>query len=162
VKAKALMAAFIGTTGVLGYHQVAMGRPEHYAAIEWSRRPPAATPCSPRVDRGDDDGDGHERHHDHDGEHRPAGLLLQDMVIRVHGSDFIKVDKKGQTIAAATNTGCAPAKGDDVYLFKPNGSIQQSTTFDVTSCRWRGDFSVVGRFQVQRCSDDGHGHGEGE
>jgi len=93
-----------------------------------------------------------------------SGGLQQSVVVRVPPTVLLRVDSSGRVIAAATNTGCVPSEGDDVFVFRPDGSIHQTTTFDVESCDWSGNFTVPGQFQTQVCRgsehprDTGHPH----
>jgi hypothetical protein len=69
--------------------------------------------------------------------------------VTVPATAFVRVDKSGRVTAAATNTGCAPRKGYDVYVFRPDGSITLAPTFNLASLVWFGDFTSVGEFQNQ-------------
>lgn len=64
---------------------------------------------------------------------------------------FVEVDGTGRIVAAATNTGCAPRRGDDAFLVRPDGDIVQSMADVIAHCEWTGDFTVPGRFQAQSC-----------
>ena len=103
------------------------------------------------------DNEGHD-HHGHDGVNHGAGMLQQLISVRVRGTMFLRVDKSGRVVAAATNTGCRPSKQDDVFLLRPNGSIEPTTLLDIDKCDWTGDFSVPGRFQPQWCNAVLHRH----
>ncbi|MCE9623577.1 MAG: hypothetical protein K8R99_14665 [Actinomycetia bacterium] len=74
----------------------------------------------------------------------------QTSIVTVPATVFLRVDRAGRVTAAATNTGCAPRHGDDVYLFRPDGSITVTTTVDVEDVDWVGDFTTPGVFQPQR------------
>lgn len=87
-----------------------------------------------------------------------SGGLQQTASVGVPASVFLRVDKRGRVTAAATNTGCVPRRGDDVYLFQPSGSIK-AAGFDLNSCHWTGDFTIAGRFQPQSCGADDIGQG---
>ena len=106
--------------------------------------------------RHDDRNRSHDDHGlDDDGhDHQPAETtdgLLQIINIAVAKTAFLRVDRSGRVIAAATNTGCMPRRGAEVFLLHLGGQIEPSPNFDVTSCRWLGDFTAAGRFQPQDC-----------
>jgi hypothetical protein len=87
---------------------------------------------------------------------QPTGMVLQPTSVQLAATDFLRIDKSGKVVSAATNTGCAPRVGDEVFVFRPNGNIDATTKFDVTTCRWTGDFTIAGRFQPQDCRRDQH------
>jgi hypothetical protein len=78
----------------------------------------------------------------------------QTMAVSVPRTVLLRVDSSGQVTAAATNTGCAPRKLEDVFVFRLDGTVSPDTDFDVDACAWTGDFSVPGQFQDQSCPAD--------
>ena len=106
-------------------------------------------------DRGHDHG-GHQDdgHDDDDGPSTGAGMLQQVISVRVPASTFIRLDKSGRIIAAATNTRCQPSNQDEVFLIRPGGAVEPTTTIHIADCKWIGDFTVPGRFQPQDCRLD--------
>lgn len=64
---------------------------------------------------------------------------------------LLRIDSLDRVIAAATNTGCAPRRGDDVYFVEADGTITAAPASEVDACDWTGDFVVPGRFQPQHC-----------
>ena len=110
-------------------------------------------------DGSSDDRGGGDDHHHHPGPNPPpSGMLQQILTVGVHPTDLLKVDRRGRVIAAATNTGCVPRQGDDVFLFRPDGSGVLTTSFDFVSCRWMGNFSIRGLYQPQDCTGEHGGH----
>jgi hypothetical protein len=86
-----------------------------------------------------------------------GGSGLQQVVkVSVAATTFLRVDKSGRVTAAATNTGCEPSNNDQVFLFRPNGTIE-ATFAKIPDCDWSGDFTVSGRFQPQDCRGNKHG-----
>jgi hypothetical protein len=83
---------------------------------------------------------------------RPTGgaaIGTQTIAVVVPRTTFLRVDAAGRVTEAATNTGCAPRTGDDVYLYHPDGTITLSPTIDVAARTWTGDFRHSGQFQPQ-------------
>jgi hypothetical protein len=106
-------------------------------------------------DRGHDHGGQQDDGHGHDGgPSTGSGMLQQVISVRVPASTFIRLDKSGRIIAAATNTRCRPSKQDEVFLLRAGGAVEPTTTIDVEDCKWIGDFTVPGRFQPQDCRVD--------
>jgi hypothetical protein len=109
-------------------------------------------------DSSDDHGGGGDDHNHHPDPNPPpsSGMVLQTVTVSVHATDLLKVDRRGRVVEAATNTGCVPRQGDDVFLLLPNGSVVQTADFDLKSCQWLGDFRLPGVFQPQSCNAE-HG-----
>lgn len=76
--------------------------------------------------------------------------LTQTISVRVPRTTLLRMDTAGHITAAATNTGCAPTAGDDVFRFRPDGTLEKTDAIDVEDYRWSGDFTVPGRFQTQQ------------
>ena len=66
------------------------------------------------------------------------------------GTALLKVDESGHILAAATNTGCAPRTIDQIYLIHTDGSLTPAPRLTVDDIEWRGNFTVPGKFQLQR------------
>jgi hypothetical protein len=79
---------------------------------------------------------------------RPEGLTVS---VRIRPTTLARLDTHGRVASAATNTGCRPRRGDDVYLFLADGSMRQGSWSDVSPCRWQGDFTIAARYQPQQC-----------
>lgn len=122
-----------------------------------SRSGPGRGPGERDVDHGRDDDARHR--HGPIPQPSPDGILLQDLTVDVRATDLLKVDRRGRVIAAATNTGCVPRRGDDVFLIRPDGSAVQTAEFDFNSCRWLGNFRTPGVFQPQSCNSEHRTHG---
>ena len=86
----------------------------------------------------------------------PSTRIQQVIVVQVPRTAFLRVDKSGHIIAAATNTGCRPTTGDDVFLFRPGGKIEPTTAVILEACDWTGDFAVSARFYPQDCTTNHH------
>ena len=106
-------------------------------------------------DRGHDHG-GHEDdgHGDDDEPSTGSGMLQQVVSVRVPASTFIRLDKSGRIVAAATNTRCQPSNQDEVFVIRAGGAVEPTTTIQIAVCKWIGDFTVPGRFQPQDCRVD--------
>jgi hypothetical protein len=50
-----------------------------------------------------------------------------------------------------TNTGCVPSREDDVFVFRPDGTLAPAAGHVINGCDWSGDFTVSGRYQPQDC-----------
>jgi hypothetical protein len=83
--------------------------------------------------------------------------LQQDIALTVKPTALIRVDRKGKITAAATNTGCAPRQGDDVFVVRPDGSITPSSSSNFVNRKWTGNFSVPGVYVAQRGSQSERG-----
>ena len=64
---------------------------------------------------------------------------------------LLRVDGSGRVIGAATNTGCAPRHGDDVFYVRPDGTVVPAPAGAVDACDWVGDFTAADGFQPQHC-----------
>jgi len=53
---------------------------------------------------------------------------------------WLEVDETGRLIAAATNTGCAPRTGDEVFVRRPDRTLVE-VTVDLDTIAWVGDFT---------------------
>lgn len=53
---------------------------------------------------------------------------------------WLEVDETGRLIAAATNTGCAPRTGDEVFVRRPDSTLVE-VTVDLDAIAWVGDFT---------------------
>jgi hypothetical protein len=73
------------------------------------------------------------------------------VTVRIQPTVFVRLDTTDHVVAAATNTGCRPRSGDDVYLFGADGVIRAGSWSDISDCRWQGDFTVAARYQPQQC-----------
>lgn len=111
-----------------------------------------------RDDGGHESGDdrGHDARDDGGSNGAPPTGLQQTVVVSLHATAFLRVSGSGEITAAATNTGCPPRKGDEIFLFQPGGKIVPTTTITAAACDWTGAFSVPGRFYPQHCSADHH------
>lgn len=83
--------------------------------------------------------------------HDPSMGAPSSAKVLVRPTVLLRVDSSGQVIAAATNTGCAPRRGDDVYFVGPDGTETLAPADEIDDCEWTGDFVVPGRFQPQQC-----------
>jgi len=79
-----------------------------------------------------------------------AGAMVQGIDVRVPRTALLRVDRHRRVIAAATNTGCAPRLGDDVYFVSPTGDLAPAPPSAILGHRWRGDFTVSGVFVAQK------------
>lgn len=75
--------------------------------------------------------------------------VSQTVEVSVPRVAIIRIDTAGRIRWARTNTGCAPAPDDLVYLVNDDGSLRAAPGFDVTSIRWRGDFRTDERVYQQ-------------
>ena len=78
-----------------------------------------------------------------------VGGSAQTITVDIPATVFLRIDKLGRVTEAATNTGCHPRHGDDVYLFAPDGSVTLTKSINLDSVTWFGDFSLPGEFQPQ-------------
>ena len=81
----------------------------------------------------------------------PSVTNQQEIAVRVAATALLRVDNTGRVTSAATNSGCPPRQDDDVYIVRPDGSIEAATRVDIDSCEWAGSFAVPGRFEPQSC-----------
>jgi hypothetical protein len=82
-----------------------------------------------------------------------TGVVQQSVAVVVPPVALLRVDESDRITAAATNTGCAPRAGDEVYLLRPDGTVVLTTSVDVTRITWRGDFRTPGDYQRQPIHD---------
>jgi hypothetical protein len=61
---------------------------------------------------------------------------------------LLELDTSGQIVAAATNTGCAPRPGDDVYVRTAGGDLGVGDPA-LLARAWVGDFRKAGVYQPQ-------------
>jgi hypothetical protein len=78
-----------------------------------------------------------------------AGIAdaVQAVSVRVPRVALIRLDRDGRIAAVATNTGCAPRPGDQVYIEQADGSLVRSATLPTAD--WQGDFRSAGEYQAQ-------------
>jgi len=99
----------------------AQRRPDPAAGVE-------AAHCRGRG-RGDPGGD------------QPGAGLAQHVTVSVPRTAVVTVDHAGRVVAAATNTGCRPGAGDDVFVRRPDGSIVPAPPGAFAGVAWTGDFT---------------------
>lgn len=95
----------------------------------------------------------------------PAGGLEQRVTVSVPRTAIVVVDHRGRVVEAATNTGCRPRAGDDVYVQRPDGTMVPAVPGAFAGVAWTGDFTrglghVVGRGRASAAGPLGHGSGE--
>jgi hypothetical protein len=95
------------------------------------------------------EGRGVDDDHDNDSDAEPDGQLLPSFEVGLDPTTFVKVDRNGRIVSAATNTGCRPISGDTVYLFLPDGSITLAPYLDLDEIDWKGSFRSPGEFYRQ-------------
>lgn len=78
-----------------------------------------------------------------------SAYVEQSLVVQVPATALIKVESGDRVVAAMTNTGCAPRTGDDVYIVRPDGTIERAPTSQMADRRWLGDFTVPGVYVSQ-------------
>lgn len=76
------------------------------------------------------------------------GANVETITLTIEPTSLVKVDERGRVLAAETNTGCAPRRGDHVYVVHQDGTLEDAPTFDVALVRWTGDFTQFG-YQLQ-------------
>jgi hypothetical protein len=76
-------------------------------------------------------------------------VLEQHVAVRVPRTALLEVDAAGQVVAVATNTGCAPRSGDDVYVRTASGALVAGDPA-LLARAWVGDFREAGVYQPQR------------
>lgn len=72
------------------------------------------------------------------------GSVTQTVTVRVDRVAILRLDSKGRVKAAETNTGCAPRRGDRIYIVQADGSLVESPNFNLGATKWRGDFRNFG------------------
>ena len=82
-----------------------------------------------------------------------TAVVQQTVAVSIPAVALLRVDERGRITAAATNTGCAPRAGDEVYLLQPDGTAVQTSSVDVARIAWRGDFRTPGDYQRQPTHD---------
>ncbi|MBI4935635.1 MAG: hypothetical protein HY828_17270 [Actinobacteria bacterium] len=80
----------------------------------------------------------------------PDGQLLPSFLVGLAPTTFVKVDRSGRIVEAATNTSCRPARGDTVYVFLRDGTIITAPHLDLDAIDWRGSFRTPGVYHRQR------------
>jgi hypothetical protein len=116
----------------------------------------SSRPSTTTVDRHDDDRNDHAPTTSPPTTAPPPVAGGDEVSVRIPSIVMVRVDARGRVTAIATNSGRAPQRGDLVYVYGPDGSVQQTTTLDVTRRHWHGDFSRPAVFQPQsiESSDD--------
>ena len=71
----------------------------------------------------------------------PDGTLAQQVIVTVPRTAIVVVDHRGKVVEAATNTGCRPGAGDDIYVQRPDGTIVPAPPGAFAGVAWRGDFT---------------------
>jgi len=84
----------------------------------------------------------------HTGAQTPA--VSQTVSVVVPRVAMIEFGADGRVVAAATNTGCAPRPGDEVYIVLDDGNLVAASDFALDGIEWRGDFTAAGVFQAQQ------------
>lgn len=70
-----------------------------------------------------------------------GAVVGQTIRVSVPRTAIVDVDDTGGVLTAGTNTGCRPAPGDDLYIRRPNGTIEPAPTGAFAGATWRGDFT---------------------
>lgn len=70
-----------------------------------------------------------------------ASTTVQAISVSVPRTAIVDVDHRGRVVAAATNTGCRPRAGDDVYVRRPDSTITPAPPGAFAGVAWRGDFT---------------------
>ncbi len=81
-------------------------------------------------------------------EGRSPGGVSQPISVTVPRTAIVRVDDRGQVLAAMTNTGCPPGASDDVWHQHPDGSLVRAPA-GAADRAWVGDFSERGVFVAQ-------------
>lgn len=79
-----------------------------------------------------------------------GGEVSQVLEVRIPPIAMLSFDGTGRIAAAATNTGCAPRAGDEVYIVLDDGNLAAAPDFSLNGIEWRGDFTAIGVFQPQQ------------
>jgi hypothetical protein len=81
----------------------------------------------------------------------PQAVGVQQRIsVTAPATALLRVDHGGHVVAAATNTGCAPRPGDDLFYVRPDGTVEPTPTSELAHRRWFGDFTEPGVFVPQR------------
>jgi hypothetical protein len=80
----------------------------------------------------------------------PSTVPQQNITVVVPPIALLRVDKTGRVFAVATNTGCAPRIGDQLFVVRGDGSISVTRLSKLTQRRWVGDFTAPGVYVAQR------------
>lgn len=79
-----------------------------------------------------------------------AAEVQQSVSVIVPPTAIVHLDGDGRVVAAMTNTGCAPAAGDDLYVSSPGRTdLERAAWETVADHDWLGDFSLPGVFVPQ-------------
>jgi hypothetical protein len=79
-----------------------------------------------------------------------GGEVSQALEVRVPRIAMVSYDSGDRIAAVATNTGCAPRAGDEVYVVLDDGNLVAAPDFALDGIEWRGDFTAAGVFQTQQ------------
>ncbi len=79
-----------------------------------------------------------------------GGEVSQVLEVRVPRIAMVSYDSGDRIAAVATNTGCAPRAGDEVYIVLDDGNLVAAPDFALDGIEWRGDFTAAGVFQAQQ------------
>ena len=79
-----------------------------------------------------------------------GGEVSQALEVRVPRIAMVSYDRADRIDAVATNTGCAPRPGDEVYIVLDDGNLVAAPDFALDGIEWRGDFTAAGVFQAQQ------------
>ena len=79
-----------------------------------------------------------------------GGEVSQALEVRVPRIAMVSYDSGDRIAAVATNTGCAPRAGDEVYIVLDDGNLVAAPDFALDGIEWRGDFTAAGVFQTQQ------------
>ena len=74
--------------------------------------------------------------------------MQQHVAVSVPRTALLELDAAGAVVAAATNTGCAPRQGDDVYVRTASGDLVAGEQA-LLARAWVGDFRDAGVYQPQ-------------
>ena len=79
-----------------------------------------------------------------------GGEVSQALEVRVPRIAMVSYDRADRIDAVATNTGCAPRPGDEVYIVLDDGNLVAAPDFALDGIEWLGDFTAAGVFQAQQ------------
>ena len=77
-----------------------------------------------------------------------SGGTTLTIAVAVPRTALLEIDAAGEVVAAATNTGCAPRPGDDVFVRTASGDLVAGDPA-LLARAWVGDFRAVGVYQPQ-------------